>query len=193
MKAATASWRVRMKSMPALRAASRKSSISPPGSPNMRATPASRRVVARTSAHVGITAGREYHAERGLYSGQRCALSFSLSIIDSNAIFQDRCAVLRDRQHELRRPRRGLLPGVRGVEHAPGAADRLVHFDGDRRRLVVAKRNLVLHFVHVRRDLLEVDLAALAGDVERVADLEVQLFVLRRVVDPIFADELHAA
>jgi len=54
MNAATASWRTRMNSMPTFRAASMKSRISPPGRPNIRSTPASRSVAARTSAHVGI-------------------------------------------------------------------------------------------------------------------------------------------
>ena len=44
-----------------------------------------------------------------------------------------------------------------------------------------------------RRNLLEVGLVALGDDVEGVADLEVQRFVLRRVADAILADELHAA
>src|SRR5215475_6808728 len=51
-----------MNSMPARRAASMKSRISPPGNPYIRSTPASRSVVASTSAHVGMTA--EYN--RGL-------------------------------------------------------------------------------------------------------------------------------
>ena len=55
MSAATASWRVRMKSMPAFRAASMKSRISPPGRPNIRSTPASASVLARVSAQVGMT------------------------------------------------------------------------------------------------------------------------------------------
>src|SRR5215470_14501923 len=62
MNAATASWRTRMNSMPTVRAASMKSRISPPGNPYIRSTPASRSVVASTSAHVGMTA--EYN--RGL-------------------------------------------------------------------------------------------------------------------------------
>ena len=51
----------------------------------------------------------------------------------------------------------------------------------------------VFDLVDVGRDLLEVDLVALAHDVERVADLQIQRLVLRRVHDAIFADELHAA
>jgi CubicO group peptidase (beta-lactamase class C family) len=101
--------------------------------------------------------------------------------------------VHRDRHHELRRPRFRLRPLVRRLEHAPRAADRLVHLDRDRRGLVIAKRDLVLNFVHARRDLLEVGLLALADDVERVADLEVQRLVLRRVVDAVLTDELHGA
>ena len=63
----------------------------------------------------------------------------------------------------------------------------------DRRRLVVAQHDFVLDLVDVRRDLLEVDLLPLGDDVERVADLEVEHLVLRRVVDAILADELRAA
>src|SRR5581483_1722469 len=55
MNAATASWRTRMNSMPTARAASMKSRISPPGRPYIRSTPASRSVLASTSAHVGMT------------------------------------------------------------------------------------------------------------------------------------------
>src|SRR5262245_30954392 len=54
MNAATASCRTRMNSMPTFRAASMKSRISPPGRPNIRSTPASRSVVASTSAQVGM-------------------------------------------------------------------------------------------------------------------------------------------
>src|SRR5262245_43534424 len=58
MKAATASWRTRTKSMPTFRAASMKARISPPGKPYIRSMPASRKVVARTSAQVGIVSGK---------------------------------------------------------------------------------------------------------------------------------------
>ena len=58
---------------------------------------------------------------------------------------------------------------------------------------MVAEHDLELDLVHVRRNLLEVDLLALGDDVEGVADLDVDGFVLRRVCDPILADKLQAA
>jgi hypothetical protein len=58
---------------------------------------------------------------------------------------------------------------------------------------VVAQRHLELHLVDVRGDLLEVGLFALGHDVEGGADLQIQRFVLRRVVDAVLADELRAA
>src|SRR5687767_5230461 len=111
----------------------------------------------------------------------------------AHAIFQHGGAVRRHGNLELRGPGGGLRPLVRRADHAPGAADRLVDFNRHRSRLVVAQRDLVFELVDVRRDLLEVDLLALADDVEGVADLDVQRLVLRRVHDPIFANKLHAA
>ena len=58
---------------------------------------------------------------------------------------------------------------------------------------MVSQRDLVLELVDVSGDFFEIDLAALARDVERVPDLQVQLLILRRVVDAIFADKLQAA
>ena len=58
---------------------------------------------------------------------------------------------------------------------------------------MVPQRDLVLDLVRVRGDLLEIDLVAVARDVERVADLQIHGLVFRRVSDAIFADELDAA
>src|SRR5262245_51640338 len=57
MKEAAGSWRVRTKSIPSRRAASRRSRTSPPGRPNIRRMPASCSVRATTSAQVGIGTG----------------------------------------------------------------------------------------------------------------------------------------
>jgi hypothetical protein len=106
------------------------------------------------------------------------------------------------RHRELRRPgARGLQPcscdegrafrlDTVNIRHVPpiGSFTSTV----DRGRLVVAQRDLVLQLVDVA-DLLEVDLLALAHHVEGVADLQVERLVLRRVVDAVLADELHAA
>src|SRR5262245_40156976 len=167
--------------MPSRLAAWMNSRISPPGRPNIRVMPASRNVRARTAAQFGWLDMRAYY-------GAANAL-----VRDANAVFEDGVALRRHRHLELRRPRRRLGGVVRRANHAPRSTERLVDFDADRDRLVVANRDLVLHLVDVRCDLLEIDLIPFADDVEGVADLEVQRLVLRRVVDAILADELHAA
>ncbi len=89
--------------------------------------------------------------------------------------------------------RSGLREFVARRNHLPIAADRLVHLHHNRRFLVIAQRDFVLHFPHVRIDLLVVGLLALAHHVERVADMHRDILILRRVLDAVFANKEHAA
>src|SRR4029079_5338403 len=75
-------------------------------------------------------------------------------VSDSDAIANGRCAVGAHGHHELRCPGVGFRPLVRRAQHRPRSAKRLVDFDRDRRGLVVAECDFVLHLVHVRGDLL---------------------------------------
>ena len=58
---------------------------------------------------------------------------------------------------------------------------------------MIADRDFKFHLVDVGRDFLVVGLLALGHDIERVADVHGDHFVLRRVLDAVFADEQHAA
>ena len=58
---------------------------------------------------------------------------------------------------------------------------------------MVAQRNFVLEFPGVRVHVFEVGLFVFGNDIKRVADVDADLFVLRRVVYVVFASEKDAA
>ena len=82
---------------------------------------------------------------------------------------------------------------MRGLNHFPVAGDRFDHADRDRFLFVIAELDLEGDLIGVARDFLPIGLFPLGHDVEGVAHLDLDGLILRRVVDPIFADELQAA
>ena len=78
---------------------------------------------------------------------------------------------------------------VRRADHFPISANRFVRFDDDRNVLVIPQSDLVLEFVQAVGEFSVVGLFALGDDVERVADVQADVFVLRRVIDIVFADK----
>src|SRR6266481_1720838 len=115
------------------------------------------------------------------------------SPVGADAVFEDGSAVLGDRDDELGGEGSGLGVLVGGREHFPIAADGLVHLHGDGRIFVVAQRYFKLHFPNVGVDALVVRLFVLGDDVKGVADVDVHEFVLRSVLDTVFAGEANAA
>ena len=113
--------------------------------------------------------------------------------MDADAVFEDRRGVGGDGNLELGGECGGFGEFVGGAEHFPFAADRLVDFDGDGRVLVIAESNFVFEFPCVGVDVFVVGLLALSDDVESVADVDGDVFVLGSVVDAVFADEEDAA
>src|SRR5205823_14675755 len=68
-------------------------------------------------------------------------------ICDAHSVLQYRRRVGRDRNRELRGPRRRLRPVVRRAQDLPRSADRLIHLDGDRHCLVIAQRDSIFELV----------------------------------------------
>ena len=58
---------------------------------------------------------------------------------------------------------------------------------------MITQGDLHFDFVDVARDSLKILLLALRNDVEGVANLQIERFVLRRVIDPVLTDKLQAA
>ena len=110
-----------------------------------------------------------------------------------HAVAQHRRAVLVYRHLELRGECGCLGPFVRRAEDLPVAADRLVHFHGDRHGLVIAQRDLVLHFVGIAAERPVIGLLALGDHVKGVAGVQADLFVFRRVADAVFPGEERLA
>ena len=58
---------------------------------------------------------------------------------------------------------------------------------------MVAQRDFEFHLPHVRIDTLVVDLLAFADDIERVANVDAERLVFRRVVNVVFTNEQNTA
>src|SRR6266446_4852358 len=121
-------------------------------------------------------------------------LANAISLIPhAHTILQHRRAVFIDRHLELRGERGGLREFVRRADHLPISANWFVHLDGDGRILMIPQRDLILKFVQAVGASPIIGLFALGDDVKRVADVQVDGFVLWSVVNAIFADKQRAA
>src|SRR5260370_4532963 len=108
-------------------------------------------------------------------------------------VFENGGPVLGDRDDELGGEGRGFGVLVGGREHVPIAADGLIYLHGDGRVFVIAQRNFKFHFPNVGVNALVVRLLVLGDDIESVANVNVDVFVFRGVVDAVFAGEENAA
>src|SRR5712692_370031 len=108
---------------------------------------------------------------------------------------RQRCfAILRDWHLELCGKGRSLFSFESRRDHFPIAANRFIHNDRDRAVLVIANLDLVSIFVHVAGDDYSVvRLFSFSHDVERIANFDAHVFIFRRVIDFVFADELLIA
>ena len=98
------------------------------------------------------------------YDGSTATV-YEISVANTDAILQHRRPVRGHRHHELRVERRGLRPLVRRLQHAPRSADRFVHLDDHRHRLVTPKRDLVFDLESRCGNLLEIDLIDIGFDI----------------------------
>src|SRR5215469_3780851 len=111
----------------------------------------------------------------------------------ADAVLQDRGAVFRHGNVELRREGRRFRVLVAGRDHFPIAADGFVHLDDDGGVLVAAQGDLILEFPGVGIDVFVVGLLVLGDDVESIADVDADLFVFGSVIDAVFSREKDAA
>ena len=88
-----------------------------------------------------------------------------------NAVLEDRGSILRDGHLKLGGEGSRFLEIISVRKHLPAAANRFVHFDGDRRVLVVAESDFIFHLPGLVVDALVVDLFALGNDIEGIADV----------------------
>jgi hypothetical protein len=84
-----------------------------------------------------------------------------------------------------------VLPRL--LHHLPVAGHGLLHPDHDGLVLGIAQFDAPGRFADIVGDASVIGLLALGGDVEGFAQPELELLVLRRVLDAVLADELRRA
>src|SRR5271154_2557393 len=112
--------------------------------------------------------------------------------LNAHAIVQRRRTVLLDRNLEADGCGIEFRPLETRIHDFPISANRLASLDSDRNVLLVAQCDLVFHFVQIVRQLLIIQLLALANYIEGVAHVNLKRFVFGGVIDLVFADELDS-